>query len=361
MERTVPTTETPAVPQHRWALFVAALSVAGLGFVQIHRVTEPKPEGYPLVVADPSKLDFGERWEGETFTWTVPVRNTTDRAVWVEEFQVSCGCMSVEPRQVLLTAGETRDVTLRITPTIPRETNRATTSTTQVISLFAYGADKKLELLRAHLRGRPATLLTLAPSQFLFERPPVRGETARAVPLTLLPHGDCREIRIDCDPDVRATVRRKDPDYEIAVVIEPKQSGAWSKAVRVSLIDGRGQTIGTRSIAVAPTVVEPVVVKPNHHHFGTVPAGSSADLTIVLSSYTGRPYVVRRVEPSGADITVVRKESPAEYQINWTPSGEGEREASVKFHIQESTGDRFVARIGLAAYITAGGSLRGGE
>src|SRR5262249_52816263 len=60
----------------------------------------------------PERLNFGEVWEAEQFRWVLPVTNGSGEDIEIVNFATSCNCLSVEPRAVVIPAGQTVEVNL---------------------------------------------------------------------------------------------------------------------------------------------------------------------------------------------------------------------------------------------------------
>src|SRR5712691_6122205 len=98
-------------------LSIVAFFVLGIGAYQYtirsstaKAIAKPAEQS-PLKVAA-ERLNFGITWEQPEFKWTVPIRNNSDREIEIENFVKSCNCASIEPRSLVIPAGETRDVQL---------------------------------------------------------------------------------------------------------------------------------------------------------------------------------------------------------------------------------------------------------
>jgi hypothetical protein len=66
----------------------------------------------------PEYLDFGEVWETDRFSWTLPIQNRGQTDIHITSFGGSCSCAEVSPNNVVIAPGETREVhlTLDLTP-----------------------------------------------------------------------------------------------------------------------------------------------------------------------------------------------------------------------------------------------------
>jgi hypothetical protein len=59
-------------------------------------------------------LQFGEVWEDTQFLWTVPITNRRAQDIEIERFVTSCTCSQVEPRTLVIPAGQTREIRLTL-------------------------------------------------------------------------------------------------------------------------------------------------------------------------------------------------------------------------------------------------------
>ena len=114
MSDALPITEVKAAPRVGWAVFVVLLALLGTGFASVHRVKEARAQGYPLVVTDPTKLDFGDRKAGEKFVWTVTVHNRTEQTVSVDKLRASCDCLSASTNTLSLPPKSVADIMMTI-------------------------------------------------------------------------------------------------------------------------------------------------------------------------------------------------------------------------------------------------------
>jgi hypothetical protein len=50
----------------------------------------------PLLAVAADRLDFGEVWETDAFTWVLPIENRQGHDVEIQDFATSCTCLAVE-------------------------------------------------------------------------------------------------------------------------------------------------------------------------------------------------------------------------------------------------------------------------
>jgi hypothetical protein len=100
---------------------VAATGAAIAGDWAARRNTEEprttaKRETIDGLEIDSPHLDFGEVWASEDWSRLIPVRNTTERPIHVEEFRTGCPCHVAETKALTIPPGETREVRLILDP-----------------------------------------------------------------------------------------------------------------------------------------------------------------------------------------------------------------------------------------------------
>jgi hypothetical protein len=150
------TAKTEAVPstQGGWGLFAVLVALLGVLFLRVHGTAEVRVVGLPLVMADPAKLDFGERADGETFAWAMAIRNRSAEPVHVRAFRASCDCVQVEPGQLTIAPRQSAEISLQIRA---RSRSPATSPGYQVVQIEGYGDDLGGRVLIGRVHGRVVT------------------------------------------------------------------------------------------------------------------------------------------------------------------------------------------------------------
>lgn len=59
-------------------------------------------------------LNFGDQWENPNFEWVLPIENRQDHEARIEGFSKSCTCLKTEPSELVIPAGQTREVRLNL-------------------------------------------------------------------------------------------------------------------------------------------------------------------------------------------------------------------------------------------------------
>lgn len=107
----------PLLRTYVYLFILAALIGAGMyGYriLVLEEASETKaPLGPTLRIAD-GRDNFGEVWENSEFEYVVPIENRGSEAVTISHFSSSCNCSRIEPTQLTISAGESRDLKLTL-------------------------------------------------------------------------------------------------------------------------------------------------------------------------------------------------------------------------------------------------------
>jgi hypothetical protein len=93
---------------HWSVLFILSSVVLGSGIFTMGPKKLPEPH-FPLLVATEG-LDFGDVWEQRVFVHPITITNISSEPVVIEQFNVSCDCISVSPTSLALAAHENQDI-----------------------------------------------------------------------------------------------------------------------------------------------------------------------------------------------------------------------------------------------------------
>ncbi len=74
--------------------------------------TQPLAPPPSLLTVPADKLNVGEVWETKDAKFALPITNTTDRPLEIQDFESSCDCGEISPRRMLLPPGGTGTVTV---------------------------------------------------------------------------------------------------------------------------------------------------------------------------------------------------------------------------------------------------------
>jgi len=255
-------------------------------------------------------LDFGEVWVQESFRWTVPIRNTSDRPVHLSEVRASCGCTSVQPSNVSIPAGGQLPLTVQLdltarTPAEARaETRPFSVALTPVLDADAGAADKGWTL-----QGRVRTPLAVEPHTLRFtgSNSIIRGTQGRTQVVEIRPLVPVLSLTARCDESLaRVSVERDESRGLYLASITPSPALAPSfYQFRVMIVPHtRANDLRPVPIAVSAAVVHDVEVIPPEIMFGPGPLGTHLHQTVALASRTGSGFTIEGIDPLGDDVSI---------------------------------------------------------
>ena len=280
--------EPIAVPRGGWALFAILLAGLGVLFVRANHVHVVKFEGYPLVVADPKQLDFGERTEGDEFKWTFTILNRSHSAIRINRFWTSCDCTTVEPDQITIGPGKRAELTATIKPRA--QSNEAVSQ--QIVVLKGLNGDTSQPVFVAQMRGRVKQLFDLDPSSPTFVDPVVRGIESPTLHIKATPTVEKGSVRVEADSEISARVSRSDTGYDIFLRLKPKQSGPWSGSFHLVVENRAGVVVGKQVVAIAADVIDRVHAEPSTFNFGVMAVGSVVERSISFKSAARESFTI---------------------------------------------------------------------
>jgi hypothetical protein len=155
------------------ALMVLALVTGGAYWVGSTTVNAPVPNAG--LVAAGAGLNFGEVWEHPEFKWTLPLENPTPGAVEVTGFNVSCACLRVEPKSLLLSPGQKKNVELTVDLRFGRNKSMLRDFSVQLVPEIK---DASLRQEGWTIWGKVRKAFDVVPEQVRFDEGAlIRGET----------------------------------------------------------------------------------------------------------------------------------------------------------------------------------------
>lgn len=241
--------------------------------------------GQELVVAD-RYLDLGLVWEDRQFPWTLPVENRTDHDIEIEAITSSCKCAPALAHPVVIPAGKTVDVQVRLdlAARLPGTTDAAGNNYEIRIIPKVKGWLPRQEGWT--IRGRVEKALTIAPTALDFGNPLMRGRpfSSRVTSVSCGP--PMKDLTAECDPAF-ATVKvsrvaKSAGKYEIAVTpANALPSGPFDFRVtlRGRIVDGK--TV-SGVVGVVGWVREELAFVPDRVMFGAGRLGQTVQETVTL-------------------------------------------------------------------------------
>lgn len=296
----------------------------------------------PLTV-EKKHLKLGEVWANQRLDWTLPIKNRSNNPVAIDGFSLSCNCVAVEPKSLVIPAGAT--VAAHLTLDLTRERTSATRQDardyTVIIVPHTRGGSPIQAGWRLDGRVKDACVLTLKALQFEGESivgNPIHPRIVVATGIVPL-----RDLRATCDRSmgsVRVTRGAGEPGrYELEIL--PRSDlpvGEFRFDVTVQPILPDGEQPPPITVPVSGMIVDVVQAVPSTIQFGAIAIGEMASETVLLQSACGKSFRVEAAEPGSEGVTVrptPTGSAPARaYQISLRGERRGEWTSTVKFRIR---------------------------
>ena len=158
-------------PVASWTITVclAVAIIATLGLSRNDKSGgQTSPESTGVLVIAPAALEFGDRQEGQPFSWDLPITNNSKKTIEVSKVDTSCNCAGVEPKTLTFGPGETRN--LRLTLDLHAKQNESVDKTSHEIFVIAHVAGQDGRPHTWKLRGTSRRILNVAPSPVTLEK-----------------------------------------------------------------------------------------------------------------------------------------------------------------------------------------------
>jgi len=349
MDTVQPTIEPAASTRRGWAVFAILMAVLGVLFVRANYVKEMRVEGYPLVVADPSKLDFGERWEGETFTWSVPIKNTRAGPVCVREVQTSCGCVVVENRQICIEPGRMENLLFRVNASESKgsKSSRGFFS----VEVTAYAVDRSEILLRTSLRGVSKQIARVQPHVAVLKGNGIRSERTDVEDIRIEPLIELSDLKILSTIGVEAIIERHADCYLLKSNAVPKSTGTWNGEINLVAVSNAGETVGTIRIPLEGTVRERIVADPETVDFGVIRRGELRRSEVNLRSANGTVLTILKCGAEGPQDMRCHKTDAASIDVEVQPTVKGPGRGNIVVEATDSTNTQCRLRIAVRWHV----------
>lgn len=291
-------------------------------------------------------LDLGEVWEQDGFTWELPVRNVTTADIRIERIANSCSCTSVEPKSLVVPAGQTRTVRLTISLREKQPSARPAGQARDFsVKLWptVQGASVGLEGLGSWtLRARVKTLLRTEPRSIDFGRNSFLVQPLNPRQVTVEAAIPLRSLSATIDDPRLSTEVRPDPTgpNRYVVMVHPgRQMSVGSIRGSIRLVPrGRGdEALPSQELPVVGQILNDVQASPPQVAFGIRRVGEEVDDTVFLSSLTGSTFTVKSVKTSSPSQKVVPDETAGPmsvaYRVRQRITSAGEQQGRLVFVI----------------------------
>ena len=304
----------PALPIRWWqavlllCLFVSATGL-GIYWGQTHIVAGIE-NGFLEV--DPEHLDFGEVWVQDKFQWTLPITNTSSEPVEVLEFRTTCACTSIEPKSVVIPAGET--VAIQLTVDLTTVIKSGVTAedvepfSMRVVPLLRNGL---AQYSGWELKGRIMSPIVGGLPLLVFDDEVIAGAVPASATITIR----CRQFveGIDCERSSNgniASVRIERVDelkavYALSVTLSPNTPpGTLTERLMLNFTTANGQHMPSVPLSIRARVVSDIQLSPPEIALGRMAVSALAEETVTVSSRSGRPFVIESCDCDCDGVTV---------------------------------------------------------
>ena len=267
--------------------------------------------GDPRLQINPRDLDMGEVAPLPNLVHRIPVTNTASESVHISQIKASCNCTSVEPVSAIIPPGGTQDVTVTIdvrraykslqapvpnpvpfSITLVAATDAKSGTSTQWVIHGLVRSSFDTALWEFNLGEVCADCGFIEPRVFeIVAREPLKGITL-----------ECEGVKADAE-------RIDDAGLKYRITIVPPMGveyGPFRMTLKATPF-AEAQTNLTRAyFDVTGTSVPDAILTPAPVYFGAVRLGGKYDQSAVVSSRSGRSYMIDHFDiPQTAESTLI--------------------------------------------------------
>ncbi len=332
--------KTPAI-----LLLLASCVVAYQLGVTWRRRTAESPLAVPA-----ADLELGDVWETDEYQKTLTVINRGGEDIDIMELASSCGCVQVEPRSLVIPAGERKQVRLKLDLNwrSRREWGQPVRSLEVRVAPIVRpksSSEGPTVLSGWVLRGWIKSRVTLEPPQADFWPECIRGRKTARVTVAAKVHVPFTRIEVPVDP-ARATVRvsRVAGDGKtFRLEVTPSDqlpAGEFHLALPVMVETAEGRGAVGAVLSVNGEMQEAILAAPKTIWFGPARLGTTVSGTVTLISADGKqePEVIGYdVSEEGLTIQgeAVEVKGGKAFKLNQKIACEGEQCVTARFKVRQ--------------------------
>ena len=265
------------------------------------------------LTVDPECLDFGEGWEGEILTHSLPLKNGSNDTIEIVDVRTSCACVVAEPRVFSIGPGATEHLRLEIDLT-SRSRERAKQpywDIRQDIVVVTRNAPPKACHWRLHGRVRRSWIVS--PNCVRLGNQLARGSQIPKASFRIQCYEPCGELSASCSSGkIEAAISVLNDEervFLVTVTVSEHASSVAGVIDEVVTVTGAKADAACSSplrVRVLGTVVEDVKLSPEFVHFGPKALGDTAVAEVTISSRSGKSVSVESVEIPDDTVAVHR-------------------------------------------------------
>jgi hypothetical protein len=305
----------------------------------------------PLVVA-PADLDFGERFQGTEFDWTVSLQNATGQAVAISELRASCDCAAVQPTSAVVAPRSTLPVRLHMR--VPIREAPGTDAHEHAVRLTAImNKDDDRRDVVWIIHGRATRPVELSAGQVDWgDNLSPTGQGVHSKLIAKLLSTQVADVRIQPSEHVDVRLTRGPRVYELDISPRgPLGPGPISDKINLDLVAPDDRVIGTITIPVVGTVLDDLTARPHTIYLGGTLIGREVTEIVHIASRRAASITAVNLEAGQhPDLTVkVRWLGNGNVELRLTPMAIGNK-ATYAGLVVTSRGDKHALRIPVIYY-----------
>lgn len=317
-----------------------------------------------LVIAD-QDLSFGTVWEQDAFRHTLSLKNTSPNNVEIVKFAASCNCARVEPQSLVIPAGQTRKVQVKLDLTQEKWCGQGVEAPVRefTVHLSPLLRDRRVFQTQWTLRGRVRRVFQLPPrATMIAPEPFVRGEPFASHCIVIPARVPLKSVVAECNPaDASVSVARLDSKEENwNVVVTPSEQlpvGPFTFEVVLRAMGKAGKQLPASRLRVKGQVEDEVRAIPRELLLGALPVGTSAEAVVSLRSRKGQGFEIEGIETVAGTSVRPRSDrlSRNTFALVQQIAKQGNQTARVRLTVRTAKGKRIVLALPIVYYGLGGG------
>jgi hypothetical protein len=334
----------------RWLLAIAILGVSFVaaywGGTAAREWRKPPPvevvEGLAIPAAD---LDMGEVWEAKGIAWRLPIHNQTAATVEIHDLLASCGCTSIEPRKLSISAGETATINLQLDLTHRTYSDAGLAERPFAVMLRPVIGAGQPRGPAWKLHGTIKSRVTVDPLAVDFGERPVHGQTPVTQKIVAAVHLPCRDLEVMVEPKVAtATIHRRSDDettFDIVLAANPNlPPGEFKGEAQIKVVTPTGERWPGFTMLIGGKMQPEVRLLPSRLLLEAKPIGEMAEAVVTLQASPDAKVAVDHIEIDSPDlrvepVTVEGIPAGRAFRVRQTVRKDGEQVSEVRFVIRK--------------------------
>ncbi|GEM_PF-5821099 len=328
-------------------LAILALSFIGAYWLGARTKGSQQPtlqviEGLAVDIAD---LKAGEVWEEKQYIHRLPIRNTTNMDIEILSFIKSCSCTEVEPRTLIIPAGQTATVNLIIDLTHRTMAELDLAARPFAIEVKPYLKSGWPRSRGWVVEGTVKSRVTLDTKAVHFGERPVYGQPPVKMKLLATVHVPVEKLEATLDKQVvSAEINRRTEDpskYEVVLTTVPSlPPGEFEANLQLDVVTPAGERLYGATLPVAGKVQPEVRLLPAKVLLGSKPVGETAEAVVTLQTPADADVKVDHVEIDSDSlqvepVTVEGMPTGRAYAVRQKVDKPGDQTATVRFVVRK--------------------------